>query len=368
MSVRPEVRRAAAYHFTPRPAPIKLDQNESPYDLPRSLKARVFERLAELPWNRYPELGAEPLRAALATYHGWDEAGVVVAGGSNVLIQAFVAACGLTQRVLSVTPTFAVYGAQARLLGAPLTEVPLEAGFALPTKALQRELQRGPGVLFLANPAAPTGNAFAEAELQGLLAAADGWTVVFDEAYCQFADTDLLPLVRAHPNAASLRTFSKAFGLGGVRLGYALTSPDLARDVQKLLLPFSVSALQLATGLTVLEAPEYVAARASEARRERDRLQLGLAALPGIEVFASQANFVLFRVGDAEAFFNHLLGAGVLVRRQDHLPGLAGCLRVSVGTPAENGAFLAAARAAAEALADERPRAETTLGSARGAR
>lgn len=287
----------------------------------------------------------------------------MVAGGSNVLIQAFVAACGLTQRVLSVAPTFSVYSDQARLLGAPLTEVPLAAGFALPVEALRRELQRGPGVLFLANPAAPTGNAFAEADVRALFEAAGTWTVVLDEAYHQFAERDLLPLVRAHPNAASLRTLSKAFGLGGVRLGYALTSPDLAREVQKLLLPFSVSALQLAVGLTVLEAPEYVAARAKEVRLERERLQRGLEALPGVEVFPSQTNFLLFRVGDAAAFFDHLLGAGVLVRRQDHLPGLAGCLRVSVGTPAENGAFLAAARAAAAALGHP---AEAALEGTRG--
>lgn len=366
MSVRPEVRAARAYHFTPRPAPIKLDQNESPYDLPEALKARVLARLAALPWNRYSELGAESLRAAVAEHHGWDEAGVVVSGGSNVLIQAFVAACGLSQRVLSVKPTFSVYSDQARLLGAPLTEVPLGEGFALPLEALKGELQRGPGVLFLATPAAPTGNAFPEAELKELLEASSGWTVVLDEAYHQFSDTDVLPLARAHPNAASLRTFSKAFGLGGVRLGYALTDPDLAQNVQKLLLPFSVSALQIATGLAVLEAPEYVAARAEEARLERERLRRGLEALPGVQVFPSQTNFLLFRVGDAAAFFSHLLSAGVLIRRQDHLPGLSGCLRVSVGSPAENGAFLGAARAAAEALTGAPPHAEPALGGARG--
>lgn len=350
MSVRPEVRAARAYHFSARPARIKLDQNESPYDLPPELKAEVWARLETLPWNRYSELAAEPLRAAVARYHDWDEAGVVVAGGSNVLIQAFVAACGIGQRVLNVSPTFAVYGEQARLLGAPLTELPLTEHFKLPTAQLLHELTRGPGVFFLANPAAPTGNTFAQAELETLLTAATpDWTVVFDEAYHQFSDTDLLPLVRAAPNTASLRTFSKAFGLGGVRLGYALTSPELATNLQKLLLPFSVSALQVATGLTVLEHPEYVAARAEEAKRERAQLLSELEQLPGLSVYPSQTNFLLFRVSDAETFFMALLDAGVLVRRQDHLPGLGGCLRVSVGTPDENRAFVAAARKASEA-------------------
>ncbi len=347
MSVRPEVRAARAYHFTPRPARIKLDQNESPYDLPPELKAEVWAKLQDLPWNRYSELAAESLRAAVARYHGWDEAGVVVSSGSNVLIQAFVAACGIGQRVLNVRPTFAVYGEQARLLSAPLTELELGRDFGLPLPQLLVELKHGPGVFFLANPAAPTGNAFPQGELETLLrAASPDWTVMFDEAYHQFADTDLLPLVRANPNAASLRTFSKAFGLGGVRLGYTLTSPDLAEQVQKLLLPFSVSALQVATGLTVLEHPEYVAARAAEAKQERAFLLTELQQLPNLTVYPSQTNFLLFRVGDAKAFFFSLLEAGVLVRRQDHLPGLEGCLRVSVGTPEENRIFVAAAKRA----------------------
>ena len=351
MSVRPEVRAARAYHFTPRPALLKLDQNESPYDLPRELKAEVWAKLERVPWNRYSELATESLRAAIARFHGWDEAGVVVSGGSNVLIQAFVAACGISQRVLSVKPTFAVYGEQARLLGAPLSEVPLDDDFSLPLAGLLAELGRGPGVFFLANPAAPTGNVFARDELTALTdAAAADWTLVLDEAYHQFAETNLLSLVRANPHTASLRTFSKAFGLGGVRLGYALTSPELAQNVQKLLLPFSVSALQVATGLTVLEHPEYVAFRAAEAKRERAYLFGELQKLSGLEVYPSQTNFLLFRVENAEAFFNALLAEGILVRRQDHLPGLTGCLRVSVGTPDENRAFIAAAKKVSEAV------------------
>ena len=351
MSVRPNVRAARAYHFTPRPARTKLDQNESPYDLPPELKAEVWERLQRTPWNRYPELAAESLCAAIARFHGWDEAGVVVSGGSNVLIQAFVAACGISQRVLSVKPTFAVYGEQAQLLGAPLTEVALGEDFGLPVEELLAELKRGPGVFFLANPAAPTGNVFPKAELTALAeAAAPDWTLVFDEAYHQFTDADLLPLVRDNAHTASLRTFSKAFGLGGVRLGYALMSPDLAQNIQKLLLPFSVSALQIATGLTVLEHPEYVTARAAEAKRERDVLFAELQKLPNLTVYPSETNFFLFRVGDAEAFYNALLSEGILVRRQDHLPGLFGCLRVSVGTPEENSAFLAATKKVSEAV------------------
>ena len=344
MSVRPEVLATPAYHFSAKPHTVKLDQNESPYDLPVELKQEVLTRLSSVSTNRYPELAGESLRAALAQRHGWLETGVVVGGGSNTLIQAFVIACGLGRRVLSVTPTFSVYSLYANLLNAELTEVPLEKDFALPTGSLKRELSRGQGVLFLTNPAAPTGNAFAEEGIEELIrAAAPNWTVVLDEAYCQFSGTDLSHFAQTYPHVACLRTLSKAFGMGGVRLGFALAQPELAEQLQKVMMPFSVSSLQLAVGLTVLEHPDFVAERVAETLRERETLARGLRAL-GIEVFPSKTNFLLFRVADASLFYDALLARGVLIRRQDHLHGLEGCLRVSVGTPQENKVFLEAVR------------------------
>ena len=351
MSIRPEVRAAPPYHFTARPFTVKLDQNESPYDLPPALKRRAVERLLELPFHRYPEMQAESLRAALADFYGWLEAGVLVSSGSNVLIQAVVAACGIGRRVLTVAPTFSVYSLQAHLLGAELTEVPLCEDFSLPTSDLLGEMERGSGVLFLANPAAPTGNLIPESVLVALIErAAPRWTVVIDEAYHQFSRTDARALLKRYPHVVSLRTFSKAFGLGGVRLGYALAQPALTEQIGKLLLPFSVSALQTALGLTVLEDAGYLEPRIQEVERERARVYEALSALPGVHVYPSVTNFLLFHVRNAETFYNGLLAQGVLIRRQDHLPGLTGCLRVSTGTPEENGAFLEAARRVAQAL------------------
>jgi histidinol-phosphate aminotransferase len=352
MNIRPAVRALPPYHFKARPYRIKLDQNESAYDLPAELKARVLERIAALPFNRYPDLTGESLRAALGRYHGWDEAAIALSGGSNVLIQALAEACGLGRTVLTVTPTFSIYAMQARILGTNLVEAPLEPDFSLPKRALLEVLEQNQGVFFLANPAAPTGNVFAEEEVLELIEAAapDDWTVVLDEAYGQFARSDLSHLAREHPHVVSLRTFSKAFGLAGVRLGYALTSTELATELRKVTLPFSVSSLQLAVGLTVLEAPEYLEPRLREVEHERERVFAALASLPGLTVYPSRTNFLLFRVADAEGFFQNLLTRDVLVRRQDHLPGLTGCLRVTIGTPVENDAFLAAAGAACTEL------------------
>jgi histidinol-phosphate aminotransferase len=343
MSIRAAVRAVPGYRFTPRPHRVKLDQNEGPYDLPEPLQARVYERLREASLNRYPDLHADRVRARVAALEAWPEEGVVVAGGSNVLIQALVIAAGIGRRVLTVTPTFAVYALQAQLLGADLTEVPLGEDAALPTTALLHELSSGGGVHFVADPMAPTGNGVGAEALARLAAAAgDRWLTVVDEAYGAFAGSDHRPLVRREPQAISMRTLSKAYGLGGVRLGYLLAQPDIAREVQKVVLPFSVSSLQLAVVETVLEEPQFVDARVREAVAERQRVAETLAGLPQVHVFPSVANFLLLRVPDAAHVYEALLAHGVLVRRQDHLPGLSGCLRVSIGTPSENDAFLEA--------------------------
>lgn len=348
MTLRREVLELPGYSFSARSQPVKLDQNESPYDLPEALKAEVLARLAQLPFNRYPELGAERLRTALAARCAWPEDGVVVAGGSNVLIAALVTAAGLGRTVVTLKPTFSVYALQAKLQGARLVEYPLGPDFTLPEAALAHELAAGAGLLFLAQPAAPTGNLHPwEAVARLAEAAAGNWLMVLDEAYGEFARAggdesgdQGLALVERHPHLLSLRTFSKALGLAGARLGYALAHPEVAREVQKVILPFSVSALQQAVGAVALEHPEVAEARVAEAKRERERLLAGLRALPGVAPYPTSTNFILFRVADAQSTHAGLLERGVVVRRQDHLHGLEGCLRVSVGRPEENEAFL----------------------------
>ncbi|MDZ7707693.1 MAG: histidinol-phosphate transaminase [Trueperaceae bacterium] len=352
MSIRDEVRDAPAYVFRAWPHRVKLDQNEAPADLAEPLRERVLDRLREVDWHRYPELRAHTVAAAIAERDGWDPDGVVVAPGSNVLIQALVIAAGLGRRVLTVSPTFAVYASQARLLGVELSEVPLSPdGFALDAPALTRELRRGPGVVFLADPAAPTGNRLDDDAVAAVLEAASrhDWTVVIDEAYWPYAGVHRLDEIRGRPDRVALRTFSKADALGGVRLGYALAHPDTAKQVGKVLLPFDVSALQAAVAEVVLADDEAAAARErriATARRERERVREALAAHPEVTVYPSVTNFLLFRVPDAEAAHRAFLDEGVLVRRQDHLPGLGGCLRVTVGSEADDDAFLAAAERA----------------------
>jgi histidinol-phosphate aminotransferase len=341
-NVRPEVLALPAYRFRPYPATIKLDQNESPDDLPEELRRAALERLAAAAWHRYPALHPDGLAARLGERHAWPADGVVVAGGSNVLIQALVVLSGLGRRVLALAPSFPLYELQARLLAADLVEVPLGAGHAFPTAAVTEVVARGAGVAFLPTPLAPTGNDVPREDVRRVAeAAAEGWTVVLDEAYGEFAGTDHDAIARAHPGVVRLRTLSKAFGLAGARLGYALLDPGLATELRKVLVPFSVSALQVAVAEAALDAPAVVDARVARTVAERERLAAALRER-GVAFVPSVTNFIMLRVPDAAAAHRGLLAQGVLVRRQDHLPGLPGGLRVSVGRRDENDAFLRA--------------------------
>jgi len=338
-----------AYPFTPTDAPIKLDQNESAYDFPAPLKALAAERMVTRAWNRYPDLHADGLRGRIAAYEDWDPAGVVVTPGSNVLIKLLTELGGIGQTVLTVSPTFSVYTLEAQLLGARLVQVPLNPDFSLPVEGLMRALRENPpGVLYITQPHAPTGFLDPQAAVREIVEAAGDWVVVLDEAYHQYSGSDFRALVQEGENRLSLRTFSKAWGLAGVRLGYALSSPALAAHLRKLVSAFNVGLLAQTALEVALEHPEYVAERAGEVQQERERVRAALEGHPVWTLLPSQANFSLLQMPDADAAYRHLLSHGIVVRRQDKLPMLGGCLRVSVGSPAENDAFIAAARAFGE--------------------
>ena len=350
VNVRADVRALPAYRFKAHSAAVKLDQNESSADLPAPLREAALERLRRAEWHRYPPLHDDRVAARLAARHDWPPEGVVVAGGSNVLIQALVVLSGLGRRVLTLAPSFQLYELQARLLGAQVVEVPLGEGFAFPADEIAGEIAVGEGVAFVPAPLAPTGNAVDGADLRRVAeSAGEGWTFVVDEAYAEFADSDQRDLATLLPHVVRLRTFSKAFGLAGARLGYALAHPELATELRKVLLPFSVSALQLAVADAVLDAPELVAERVRGVVAERERLFAELVARD-VVCLPSVTNFLLLTVPDPAATHQALLERGVLVRRQDHLPRLSGALRVTVGLPAENDAFLRAWDALPQAI------------------
>jgi histidinol-phosphate aminotransferase len=353
LPIRPAVAASPDYPFSPVTATVKLDQNESFADFPAELKDIALERLRHLPWHRYTDLNAETLSASLAHFESWSPAGTVITTGSNVLIALLIQLSALDGRVVTVKPNFALYGLDATLLGATLTEVPLRTeDLSLDIDAVIAALGEAPGpqprgVIYIPRPQAPTGTLCELDALERLARASEGWLLVIDEAYHHFTPNDARDLARRHPHVVLLRTFSKAWGLAGLRLGYALASDGVAQQLRKLVPPFGVSVLQTVCAQVALEQPGYVKARVAQTLRERERLFKALQRHPSWSPLPSHANFLLVRTPDAAQAHAQLLAGGVLVRRQDRLHGLQGCFRVTVGTVEENNAFLRAAGLAA---------------------
>lgn len=344
--IRLEVLQVHGYSLKKQNDRIKLNQNESPYDLPEVLKAKVLEKMNQAAWNRYPIPYATGLAAKIAAREGLGPENVLVSGGSNVLIQALVSATAIHQRVMTIAPSFSLYELQGKLFGNKVTEIILNDDFSLPTEKILKALKKeSPQIVFLPNPNAPTGNLFPEKDLLMLIKKAPGLVVV-DEAYYPFSGMTLAHHLKKLKNLVVLRTFSKAFSLGGARLGYMMASKSVVSEVQKILLPFSVGIFSQILGEVVLEESSYMQKVVEEIIAEREQIYQELCKVPGLKVYPSKANFVLFQPATMGLFKNiqEKLSQQGIVIRDVSCPCLPRALRISVGTPAENQEFLKALR------------------------
>lgn len=320
----------------------RLQWNESAYDFPADLKEEVLQRLATRAWSRYP-LGLRPFRLgdALARTLGVGAGRIVVSSGSSEMIRVVMSALlGPGDSVVMPSPTFLHYRRNARILGAHVHECALREAddFALPVEALVDASRADCAkAVVLCAPNNPTGTVYS-VEAVARLAAACNCAVVVDEAYLEFSGQDLLPVALAHPNVILIRTFSKAYRMAGVRVGYAVAAEDVAAHLQKGVNSFALSVFQEVVGEVALEHAGCFAAGAAAVIAERERLAAALRALPGITVFSSGTNFLLVKpAGDAAAIHRHLLEVHhVLVSDNGGYADLAGMLRITVGTRAQN--------------------------------
>ena len=342
--VRPEIRALSAYAVAKAEGLIKLDAMENPFPLPEALRAKIAEAVAAVPVNRYPDGGADALKAALRHSIGLtDAAGLILGNGSDELIAIITVALAKPGAVmLAPEPSFVMYRMNALYAGMRFVGVPLEAGFALDTGAMLAAIdEHRPALIFLAYPNNPTGNLFPAADIERILRAAPG-LVVLDEAYYAFADASFLPRIAEFPNLLVLRTVSK-IGMAGLRLGYAVAAPEWTDELNKVRQPYNLNALTQVVAPVLLAERGLLAEQAGILKSERGRLNAALAALPGVTVFPTQTNFVLARFPDAPRAFAGLRAAGILVKSlHGWHPLLEHCLRITVGTPAENDALLAA--------------------------
>jgi histidinol-phosphate aminotransferase len=343
-TVRPELRALTAYAVAKAVGMIKLDAMENPFPLPEAVRAKVAAAAAGVAINRYPDGAADGVKAALrSTLALPDSLGLIVGNGSDELIQIITSTLARPGSVmLAPEPSFVMYRMNARYAGMRFVDVPLNADFSLDTDAMLAAIARErPALVFLAYPNNPTGNLFAAADVVRVLRAAPGLVVV-DEAYYAFADASFLSRVAEFPNLLVLRTVSK-IGMAGLRLGYAVAAPEWIAELDKVRQPYNLNALTQAVAPVLLAERALLDGQAALLRSERARLGERLAAMPGVEVFPTQANFVLLRVPDAPRWFALLRDRGILIKNlHGWHPLLDNCLRITVGTPQENNALLAA--------------------------
>jgi len=342
--VRPEIRALAKYAVARAGGMIKLDAMESPFDLPAAVSAKVAAAAASVPVNRYPDGGADALKATIVETFDLPGADRVILGnGSDELIQIITTALARPgAAVVAPEPSFEMYRIDALFAGLRYVGVPLRPDFALDAEAMEKAMERErPALVWLAYPNNPTGNLFAIAAIERVLHAAPGLVVV-DEAYHAFAGASFLPRLDEFPNLLVLRTVSK-IGMAGLRLGYATAAPEWIAELDKIRPPYNLNALTQAVAPVLLAERRMLDEWAATLTGERARLEAELARLPGVTVFPSRTNFVLVRVPDAPRRFESLRGAGILVKNRHGVhPLLEHCLRITVGAPAENDALLAA--------------------------
>ncbi len=344
--IRPEVRAQHAYRVaTQVDDAAKLDQNESPYDLPPKMKRAAVEHFLATDWNRYPQDRPHALVAALAEHLDWPAEGLIVGRGSNELTHTVgLALIGAGAPVVLPHPMFALYHSVVTVHGGEVVPVDPEPDLSHSADAVIAAMERSQAALtVVCTPNNPTGYAFPHGDLERLAEAAPGFLLI-DEAYVEFVEgPDAGDLVRRHPNVLVMRTFSKAMGLAGLRLGYLMAHPDLIAEFEKPRLPFLVDRLSEAVGLAMLGQQDLVRERVETMRAERARMVAALADLDDVETVPSSANFFIMRTPLAPgALRQALLGEGVRIRDVSGYPALRGWVRVSVGLPAENSAFVEA--------------------------
>jgi histidinol-phosphate aminotransferase len=300
--------------------------------------------LGDAALNRYPDRDASSLYAALSAHTGWPREGLWVANGSNeVLLHLFLAFGGPGRTSLTFEPTYSLHTLIPRIAGTRATARARTEGWAVDLDGARKALEaERPEIVVLCSPNNPTGTLEPLGAVRDLALGAPGLVVV-DEAYGEFSEPSdsAISLLEEHRNVVVARTFSKAWGLAGVRLGYLLAAAEVIAEMAPVRLPYQLSTPAQAFGLAALaHAPEAEEA-AQAIVRERDRVGTGLAGL-GLKTWPSHANFVLFEVGDPDVVWKGLLERGVLVRSFKGQQGLESCLRVTAGLPEETDEFLRA--------------------------
>ena len=332
------------YQGGPQLPGIIMDANENAFPMPKQVSLKVQDVLAKIAFNRYPQIDAAELRGLLAQGVGLDTANIQVGNGSSELLHACAYAFGGEGRKLSyIYPSFSMYKIYAQLSGSVDCPFTLERDFSLDFDKLKNFLQKErPAILFICNPNNPTGNYYDTDELFRVIKEVDG-LVLLDEAYMEFAGEEysMFKYLSKLPNAAILRTFSKAYGLASGRVGYiAATNRKIIDILGKVLLPYHVNALSLAVAQVVYQNRNFYKECISSIIKERDEVSAALSSF-GYTVYPSKTNFIFFSADDKTGELVNFLGErGIILRSFATNPDLRG-IRMTMGTGEENEKALA---------------------------
>jgi histidinol-phosphate aminotransferase len=343
---RDDLRALEGYHSPQVDVAVRLNTNESPFAPPAGFLDEWTAALRDVAWNRYPDRAAQLLRDRLGAFLGQPAARLLCANGSNEVLQTILLTYGgAGRRALVFEPTYALHAHIARITGTELVVGSRGAGYALDVD-VARQLVRDykPSIIFVCTPNNPTGTVEPRETVLALseVAASAGALLVVDEAYGEFAPWSAIELVDEALPLVVVRTYSKVWSLAAARLGFGVGPTWVIEELEKVLLPYALSVPTQLAGTVALGFADEMERRVAALVEERGRLFAALQEHPQLEVCPSGANFVLFRVnGDAHGVWEQLLERGVLVRDFSRWPGVEESLRVTIGTPAENDAFLA---------------------------
>lgn len=348
--VQPHLSTIEPYNPNFTPTRINLSANENTYPMPSAARDAIDRALAATPLNRYPDPMSNELRDELAAWHGVERSRICVGNGGDELLFNFIYAFGGPGRtLLDCPPSFSEYAFFASLAQTEVRQVWRDPEtFELDQQAV---LDAAPDcdIVIVTSPNNPTGNLVPFEFVERLCAACPGLVMV-DEAYMEFADAgaSARSLLDAHDNLIILHTLSKAFGEAGIRLGYVLAAPDIIDVFGAVRQIYSVNVLTQAAALAAVRDRALFLPVIDRVRAERERMFSALAEIAGgaLTVWPSQANFLLVRMPGASEVRQRLRDEfSILVRDFSHAPGLQDCLRITIGTPEENDAVLAALRA-----------------------
>ena len=327
------------------PAEAYLSANENPSDVAAEIRQEVKRELNKVQFNRYPDPLANELRDMIAEANGLDRDQVLMGnGGDELLFNIALCWGGPGRKFLNMPPTFSVYENNAQLTNTEVVNIPRRDDYSIDEEAVLARVAEGDiDYVIVTSPNNSTGDLASDAFVLKLLDATDALVLV-DEAYFEFSRGTMRPYLAQHKNLLILRTFSKAFSLAGVRMGYLLGNAEVIREFLKVRQPYSVDSVSQAIARVVYRNRAKFEHGIMQIIDERTRVYQALCEIDGVTAYPSHANYILFHVEGADVVWQKLYDQGILVRDFSHAPLMEMCLRVSIGSPEENDRFLNALR------------------------